>query len=129
MVQVSRLDHLSVGQSVCLSAKWLTGSDGPIEIPFSMVSGLLSWVISGTSVTVESGQRFLHGFVIFEGSFKKLAGITLAKVWANLARGQNSKWLPAAILEITFSIISHCVCIQSCCWSARFHVCRQRAYS
>jgi len=31
--------------------------------------------------------------------------MTLEKVWANLARGQNSKWLPVAILEITFSII------------------------
>ena len=73
-----------------------------------------SWVISGTSVTMEWGQRFLHGFVIFEGSFKKLAGMTLAKVWANLARGQNSKWLLAAILEITFSIIWHTALISIC---------------
>jgi len=73
-----------------------------------------SWVISGTSVTVESRQRFLHGFVIFEGSFKKLAGMTLAKVWANLAMGQNSKWLPASILEITFSIIWPTVLIRLC---------------
>jgi len=33
-------------------------------------SKYFSWVISGTSVTVEWGQRFLHGFVIFEGSLK-----------------------------------------------------------
>ena len=63
------------------------------------------WVISGTSVTVESKQRFLYGFVIFEGYFEKLARVTLAKVWVNFAKGQNPKWLPEAILKITFSMV------------------------
>jgi len=88
---------------------WLAPSLGPHQqcLPHS-------WVISGTSVTVESGQRFLHGFVTFEGSFKKLVGMTLAKVWANFARGQNSKWLSAAILEITVSIIWPTALISIC---------------
>ena len=53
-----------------------------------------SWGISGTSVTMESKQRFLYGYVIFEGYFEKLVRVILAKVWANFARGQNPKWPP-----------------------------------
>ena len=53
-------------------------------------------------MTVESKQRFLYGFVIFEGHFEKLEKVTLAKVWANFARGQNPKWPPGAILKNYF---------------------------
>ena len=62
----------------------------------------ISWVIWNTSVTVESKGRFFSGFVFCEGLMKNLAGMTLAKVWAEFVIAQNSKWPPSARLIIVF---------------------------
>ena len=37
----------------------------------------VSWVILGTSVTVESKAQFLNEILFFEGQLKNLAGLTL----------------------------------------------------
>ena len=74
LAQVVRLAHLQ-----CESLLFPLPCLSSVSVP-RHISKINSWVISGTSVTVESGQRFMHGFVIFEGSFKKLAGMSLAQV-------------------------------------------------
>ena len=53
-------------------------------------------------MTVESKGSFFSGFVFYEGYMKNLAGVTLAKVWAEFVRAQNSKWPPSARLIIVF---------------------------
>ena len=64
-----------------------------------------SRVIFGPPVTTESRGRFESGFGYFEVFEKNWAPMPLAKVWAKPRRGQNPKWLPAAILDLLKSAI------------------------
>ena len=66
---------------------------------------LSSRVIFGPPVTTESRGRFESGFGYFEVLKKNRAPMPLAKVWAKPRRGQNSKWPPAAILDLLKSAI------------------------